>query len=90
MSTLHEMTQRLVEGLTPAERRVLDARFAGAPRGELVHVTRRFKLKSRLKRGRGQRKSRRDRIGRQKHEAHVIVDRLLGNAARFGGAVFPR
>lgn len=90
MSTLREMTQRLVEGLTPAERRVLDARFAGAPRGELVHVPLRFKLKPRLKRGRGQRKSRRDRIGRQKHEAHVIVDRLLGNASRFGSVLFPR
>lgn len=78
MSTFEEMARRAQAQLTDSERRVLAQRFAPPwTPGALVHVTLRIKLKPRIKRGRGQRKNRRDRSGRVKHAAHVLVDRLL-------------
>lgn len=74
MSTFEEMARRAQAQLTENEKRVLAQRFAP---GALVHVTLRIKLKARVKRGRGQRKNRRDRSGRVTHAAHVLVARLL-------------
>ena len=76
MSTFEEMARRAQAQLTDSERRVLAQRFA-PPWTPGALATLRIKLKARVKRGRGQRKSRRDRSGRVKHAAHVLVDRLL-------------
>lgn len=79
LSTFSEMVDRFTASLTPKERELLEKRFE-APRSA-AELQRRAHPS--FKRGRGQRKNRRDRAGRVKHEAHLLADALL-RAARAG------
>lgn len=85
LSTFSEMVDRFTASLTPKERELLEKRFV-EPRAAFDFVQKRVPYQKhvtfpRVKRGRGQRKNRRNRAGREKHEACMMVDALT-RAAR--------
>lgn len=86
LSTFSEMVDRFTASLTPKERELLEKRFV-EPRAAFDFGQKRVPYQKhvtfpRVKRGRGQRKNRRDRMGRVKHVAHLLANALLGAARR--------
>ena len=75
MSTLSEAAERLMKSLTPRELEVLELRRQSWNRMPITIKPR--STQPAVKRGRGQRRNRRNRAGRVKHEAHRWVALLL-------------
>jgi len=68
---------QMLSNLTPNERVVLAARFSTTGVAAMMLGAVRRSAGPKVKKGRGQRKNRRDRAGRVKHKAHVFAERLL-------------